>query len=97
VTFARVGLTLSDFRKVATETKNQHVGKQQVIVFNHKVSNYRGIRYALSVEILSTYAQMYENSMQKACNRWITLKVIQGHRRQHYWICNVSLSISRMQ
>jgi len=49
----------------------------------------------MSVEILSTAAQLYEKShFRKASSRWMTLKVTQGHRNNLCWISHKSLSIN---
>jgi len=43
----------------------------------------------VSVEILSPGAQLYEKLFEKACNRWMTLKVTQGHLAVCIVFCGV--------
>lgn len=44
----------------------------------------------MSVEILSTVAQLYENRIRKG-NKWQTLKVTQGHQKLRYSIDHIPL------
>ena len=47
-----------------------------------------------NLEIFSTAAQLYKNPIwRKICNRWIILKVAQGHRNCRYSMGDISLPI----
>jgi len=41
-------------------------------------------RHAVSLEILSTVAQLYKSHLTNNCSRWMALKVTQGHRNCLY-------------
>ena len=47
-----------------------------------------------SAEVLSTAAQHWKILCNKACNRWLTLKVTQGHPKWCYVMGHISLPIS---